>query len=345
MPPVEGTLEGGHPQRRVLATSCEHIIHAVMDLRVGGLLNSRCGEELSTHAARPVAPALISAQRSPFTSDAGHVVCVTIRAHRMTMEGVRMSLMRLPRTIAGRYVSGTSMVAIIAAGCGTFTLPGLGGSGDIVGTFVNGNKSTDLIGGVRLKSGEAVFSFGHWLSDGSVGEVSSIVYHNREGQDSTLYLDSGRPSRLLGADGSRLEILYQEVSAQRLKGEVTLTPAGQSPQIYPFDIDLQKTAQEVSALIQQLTGIQVSTAAPPDSGTTTVTSKPAETDKAAGAAHLAVLVPVIFVVTGFTLNLILGQLLNAILITADALVKSVTVAILTPFILMGNLMHWRWGSR
>ncbi len=260
-----------------------------------------------------------------------------------------MSLMRMPFTIAGRWVTGLTLVAFVAAttGCGGITLPvigdGGGGSTNDYGVIVNTDISQDLIGGVRMKSGEAVYAFGRFNADGTVAEVTSAVYQDAEGRVATLYLESGRPTRAVGFDGATVEISYTDVSAQRLAGTATYTPAGGAPASVDFDIDLQRTAAEVAAQVESLTGLQISTEAPPSEPSGAGVSDGGGTNaRTAGAAagvksHLVglVLVPVFIAITGFAIVLAVSQIAQAFVAVGNALV----VVFLMPFIVMGNIMR------
>lgn len=260
-----------------------------------------------------------------------------------------MQWMRAPLTIPGQFISATMMVSILAAGCpsdGLFAEDGFG-------TIINTDTSKDLVGGVRLKSGQAVYSYGSFLADGSVGEVTSIVFQDTSGGLATLYLESGRPSRLIAPDGTRMQIIYEEVSTQRLAGTISITPAGQSEQTYAFDVDLQKTAQDIATLVKNELGITITTETPPadstskavaDLGTPTPVAPSQKATSAVDRDVLVVVVPAVLVVTGFTLNLVMSQILSAMLRVADAVAKSFIVAILTPFIFMGNVMRFAIGQ-
>lgn len=258
-----------------------------------------------------------------------------------------MSLLKLPYTIAGQWVTGITLVAFFIAGCEgvDVVLPPLdgGGNGDLFGVIVNTDPTQDLIGGVRLRSGESVYSFGTWTPDGNIGEVNSVVYQNAAGQTATLYFEDGRPARAIGFDGSVLEITYTQANAQRLAGTATFTPAdGSAPGSMAFDIDLQKTAAEIAALVEDLTGLQVSAQPPPEKPE--ITADP-DTAKTVGAAVevkssvVLVLVPVVLAVTGFTITLVMSQIMEGFVQAGNALV----IAALSPIILMGNLMRAAMG--
>lgn len=263
-----------------------------------------------------------------------------------------MSLMRMPWTIAGQWVTGVTLVAFFIAGCEglNITLPPVDGddkTGELFGVIVNSDPSTDLLGGVRMRSGEAVYAFGTFQPDGTVGEVTSAVYQNAAGQVARLFFESGRPVRAVGFDGTELIITYTTVTAQRLVGTATYTPAGGTPVSVSFDVDLQKMASEVAAQVQSLFGLAISTAAPPtlpDStaarGTGGLRAKALAGEVEVKSSVAIVLVPVFIAITGFSIVLVVSQIAQAFVTAGNAVV----LAFLTPFILMGNLMRAALGQ-
>jgi hypothetical protein len=264
-----------------------------------------------------------------------------------------MSLMRVPFTLVGRGITGLTLLAFVVAttGCGGVTLPptqngGGDGSDGLFGVIVNTDTTKDLLGGLRKSSGEAVYAFGRFNADGTVADVTSVVYQNADGQVARLFLESGRPVRAVGFDGATVEITYAEVSAQRLAGTATYTPAdGSAATVTNFDIDLEVTAAEVAATVQDLTGLQISTDSPP-SGADVPSGQGAAAKTAGGAvgvkSHLitAVVVPIAIAVTGFAIVLAVSQIARAFVAVGNAMV----VVFLLPFIVMGNLMRSAVGQ-
>src|SRR5687767_7139143 len=127
------------------------------------------------------------------------------RTTLLNLEITMMSLMRTPFTIAGQWVSGTTVVALLIAstGCAGIDLPDGNGDGDsdVYGLIVNTDTSKDLIGGVRTRNSGSVFAFGRFNPNGSVAEVTSVVFENDSGKKATLYFKFGWPSRAVGFDG------------------------------------------------------------------------------------------------------------------------------------------------
>lgn len=258
-----------------------------------------------------------------------------------------MSLMRMPYTTAGQFITGLTTVAFFIVGCESvnFTLPPFSSddAGDGYGVIVNTDPSKDLIGGVRLKTGEASYLFGKLHSNGTVAEVDASVFRNAAGQQATLFFESGRPSRAVGFDGATLDITYEQADLQRLKGQAVYTPAGGNPLAIYFDIDLEKTAEQVADTVERLTGIEITREPPPDETDAARFSPTARTfDRDGEPRSLAlgvILVPVAIAVTGFTITLTLSQVLDAFVNVGNSLV----IAFLSPFILMGNLMRSAMG--
>jgi len=257
-----------------------------------------------------------------------------------------MSVMRMPFTRLGKWVTVLTVLAFVAAttGCGGLTLPSLGndgsGNGGQFGVIVNTDISKDLIGGVRMSSGEAVYAFGQFNPDGTVAAVTSAVYQNASGQEAKLFLDSGRLTRLVGFDGATVDFSYTEVSAQRLAGTATYTPVSGSPSVVNFDIDLQQTASQVAALVQNLTGMQISTDAPPsDQTAASAKALGGVSAKAGGRSELGIiviaLVPIFMAITGYAIVLAVSQIMEAFVLAEE----EVMIAVLTPFILMGDLLR------
>lgn len=245
-----------------------------------------------------------------------------------------MSLMRLPFTRAGRCITAITTAAFVFAttGCeGLNILPG--DSTDGFGVIINTDASKDLIGGVRLASGEAVYAYGTFNDDGTVGEVTACVYQNADGQQATLFFESGRPSRGIGFDGAEIVITYDEVTSTRLKGTATYTPTEGAPATLSFDIDLQQTAAQVAQLVEDLTGLQIADDEPPDESAET--AKRLGGDPTAQRSVIVLLIPVFISITGFTITLTLSQLMKGFVQAGNVLV----IAFLSPFILMGNLMR------
>ena len=261
-----------------------------------------------------------------------------------------MRLMRFPYTIAGQWVSGLTAVAFMIAttGCSNSQFPQITPAGDNpFGVLVNTDTSKDLIGGVRLQSGEAVYVYGTFNQDGSIKQITAAVVENADGQQASLTFESGRPKKGVLFDGSTLEITYTQVSNERLSGQIVLVPAGTgATRTIPFDIDLLKAAADLAQLVEDLTGIQIPANGSPAGATarTAMTGDgPVPITKQTHRTELPILlvalVPIAFATTGFLLTSVMAQIMEAFVQTADAVAQAIAMAILTPFIVMGALMQ------
>ncbi len=252
-----------------------------------------------------------------------------------------MSAFRLPYSIAGQWVTGTTIVGLLILTSGCPSVSDIT-DGSKYGVIVNTNLNKDLIGGVRLPNGQSVYAFGSFNENGEVGEITSAVFEDGNGKKFSLSFESGRPVRAVAPDGSRLEITYREVSETWLRGDLAFRPASGELYTMPFDIDLQKTAAEVASLVEQLTGIQITTDPPPPS------SKDRGAARAASRSQRPsveiIVVPVVLAVTGFTITTVLGQALEDFARTADAIAEAAILTFLAPFIIMGNVMRLALGQ-
>ena len=250
-----------------------------------------------------------------------------------------MSLMRLPWSRTGRVITFATLLAfgLTVTGC---IDPVADSSGDGYGVIVNTDITKSTLGGVRLKTGESAYLYGAFNDDGTVGEVNSTLFQDANGQQLKLFFESGRPVLAVGADGSRLEVAYTEVTATRLAGQAVFTPAdGSAPAAFPFDVDLQQTAADLAATVQQLTGLQISSDPPPD-GSAGPTSKPAVREHSVKV----VVVPVFISITGFLVVQVVAGIMSSVARTATAVGQAVTLAVLTPLIVMGNIMRSATGQ-
>jgi hypothetical protein len=124
-----------------------------------------------------------------------------------------------------------------------------------------------------------------------------------------------------------------------MSGTATYTPTGGgTPTEVGFDIDLLKTAADVAALVQETTGIEISTDAPPSDSSAARGINAKTAGAAVGVKSHAVvilLMPVFVAITGFAMVLAMSQIAHAFVLAEQVFM----VAFLTPFIVMGELMR------
>ncbi len=259
----------------------------------------------------------------------------------------------------GQVVCGCAISVMIAGSAGCQNGFNLGGfmpftGGNPFGLLINTDTSSDLLGVLRLSSGESVFSYGAFQTNGLIQRVDGFIYRNAVGQESKVELSNGLVSRATSFDGSTIEITYDEVSTARLAGAVRLTFASldgdDAVQEIPFDVDLQMAATELSNEIQNLLGINVATNTPPanpigkvklEDTRTKPTAKPdvaAQLILAFVAFHQAAFAALGYVIVEIMAGVV-GAVANLLVGVVAAVTQTLVVALFTPFILMGEILR------
>ena len=260
---------------------------------------------------------------------------------------------------AGQVVCGCAISVMIAGSAGCQNGFNLGGfmpftGGNPFGLLINTDTSSDLLGVLRLSSGESVFSYGAFQTNGLIQRVDGFIYRNAVGQESKVELSNGLVSRATSFDGSSIEITYDEVSTARLAGTVRLTFASldgdDAVQEIPFDVDLQMAATELSNELQNLLGINVATNTPPanpigkvklEDTRTKPTAKPdvaAQLILAFVAFHQAAFAALGYVIVEIMAGVV-GAVANLLVGVVAAVTQTLVVALFTPFILMGEILR------
>lgn len=232
---------------------------------------------------------------------------------------------------------------------------GTPGTPNPFGLLINTDLASDLLGAVRLNNGDNVFLYGKFQESGLIERIDGASYRNANGQVAKVELTNGLVSRATGFDGSAITMTYDEISTERLKGQVDLTFAGiegdDGHQSIPFDIDLAQAVQDVASEIQDYLGIDVSQTAPPknpvgkyqlpDVHKGQKTSNPdqvAQLILAFVSFHRAA-----FAAIGYVIVQVMGGIINVmanVLVgVVAAVTQAVVVAMFTPFILMGEVLR------
>lgn len=250
---------------------------------------------------------------------------------------------RMPFTPAGKLITAITLAALVfsLASCGTQgILPN--DPSQFYGLIINSDVSSNLLGGIRLASGEGVSLYGRFNADGSIRELEEVVYEDAQGRTSSLQFASGRPVLALLHDGSRVEVTYNEVTPTRLTGVVKVF-AADSGDIYesPFEIDLEMALAQLAQMVEDLTGgaVQIDE----QSGASDPTARLAKGMLAGksdarhqlGLGHL--LFGAIIAGAGFLMVCSMAQMMDAVLLVVDAGMKAVVVAIFAPLIIMGEI--------
>lgn len=245
--------------------------------------------------------------------------------------------------MAREWLAGLACVSLIVAPLGCtiqFADPSdLGGGGSASdytsspGLFVNPNVADKTMAGARSRDGHELFVFGTRNSDGSLAEVESIVVFDRDGNESFITFESGRPAHIEGADGSYIDIVYTTVSSTKLAATAVMYSAADgSTQTLDAEIDLQQTAEQVAQALEQLTGLSVEL---PDTGAL-------ETGKLLGQAQSITIIslfvlPLLFGVT--LMVLVGGQVLEAVFQGISNVAYAIFTVIFAPFRLIGAILN------
>lgn len=251
---------------------------------------------------------------------------------------------RMPFTRIGRIVSGLCATALV------FSLASCGGQIDFggdpsqfFGLIINADTSGNLLGGIRLESGESISLYGTFNPDGSIKEVEEVVLEDSDGHTSSLQFESGRPVLALLHDGSRIDITYDEVSSTRLTGTVKVFAAanGQTYEV-PFDVDLGLALAQLGQLVEDLTGgaVQIDeTGGATDSTAKSVagaqSAKSTEVRQQLGLGHL--LFAGILAGAGYLMLCTMAQVMDTVLASVEVTVRPVVVAVFLPIILMSEI--------
>lgn len=254
-----------------------------------------------------------------------------------------MHWMRMPYTANGKWFSGLTILAIIMSttACDVTQIDDPADLADTFGLIVNSDTSSNLLGGLRQENGQSVYLYGQFADDGSIQEVEEIVYQDEDGKVSSLKFESGRPSRALMHDGSTIDITYEIVESDRLKGQVDIVVASNGQQyVAPFDIDLQATAAQLAQIVDDVTGgaIQVSS----DENTTgaarpiDAASAGKQGKKQLGVVAVAVIAALV-TATGFLITASMSQIMAQMSEFVSETIMGVMIVIFLPFIIMGEI--------
>lgn len=269
-----------------------------------------------------------------------------------------MRLSRFPYTIPGQLLTAPLGAVMIlgSVGCnGLITNLPPGAVATTFGVFLNTDTTSDVIGAVRLADGQSVFVFGSFQPDGRVREITGAVLRDDQGQVADVTFENGLLKSAGSFDGSTLNLTYDEVNAQRLKGRADVffaqVPPADQNQTIDFDVDLQQAAADLAQSVLDLTGLNVSTAEPPEDPLATTRLRSADAgptaaekaDQSAQVIVFAVFQASAFAAIGFALVQVMARLVSAMVNLVVGLVQAVTrnivLVVLTPFIVMGDVLR------
>jgi len=252
-----------------------------------------------------------------------------------------MSDRRLVRQLAREWLVTLLALALVIAPFGCQIQSIIDGGSDntdgdsldthTAGMFLNEDTSDPLMVAGRNAAGDAFYVYGTRAVGGAVGEVESILIRTAAGQQALMVFELGRPVYLEGPDGSYARITYNEVSLQRLQATVVVYDAvTQTTETAEAEVDLQKTATEVAALVESVTG-----------RTLELPTAPADTAKLSQRA-LGPLLQVLLVVPMLALShlmiVIMGQLMTAVFAAVTVAFQAAVVAAFWPLFMFAALL-------
>lgn len=254
-----------------------------------------------------------------------------------------MRPLQMPFSGVGKVISVVTASALLfgVISCGAPLDPGTDPS-TFHGLIINADVSSNLLGGIRLATGESVALYGTFNPDGSIRELEEVVLEDADGRTSSLQFASGRPVLALLHDGSRIDVTYNQVTSSRLQGQVKVFAAanGQTYEV-PFDVDLQVALAQLGHIVEDLTGgaVQINDkAGASDASARLLTDGPgknADVRQQLGLGHL--LFAGILAGAGFLVLCTMAQVMDAVLVAVELAMRPVVVAIFLPLLLIGEI--------
>jgi hypothetical protein len=242
------------------------------------------------------------------------------------------------------------------AGCNGFRLPGvpsLYSSGNPLGFLINSDTNSNVLGGIRLADGSSVYVFGTFQENGNIEKITGAAVRDTDGNEASIIFEDGRPTKARGFDGSTLEITYDEVGIERLKGHVDLYFAGENvaeedrEQRVEFDVNLQEAAVDLANRVADLLGLEILDEEPPeeDPGGRLRLADNVQMPfgKDVGNSQLILIFAPFyqfaFVTVGFLCIQVMAVMVAVLLETVVVMMQAMVIAVFTPFILMCNMMR------
>ncbi len=247
-----------------------------------------------------------------------------------------MSARSLRRQLGREWLVALSAYALIVApfGC-AFNLDLLGGS-DVVldtastGLFVNANTDAELVAGGRDTAGDTFFVYGAMDGAGTITDVDAILVKERDGTESFIVFEQGRPNHLQDGDGNYIHIAYTNVSSTRLDADVTLYDAEtEATETLSAVIDPLAGVLSATQELESLTGVEVEVPDVPD------VERALAKHKAGWLIALAV-IPLVLVTQ--LLVVVMAAVMSAVVAAVVVAFQAVAIAALAPFLLFGALL-------
>ncbi|RMF85207.1 MAG: hypothetical protein D6744_01830 [Planctomycetota bacterium] len=224
-------------------------------------------------------------------------------------------------------------------GGGAFNFDDLSGDVDLstaAGLFLNDGSGENVVAAARGASGDVFFAYGSRNDAGDIEQITALLARTADGRESFITFDDGRPVHAQGPDGSYAHVTYEEVSSTQLRGTVDFYNAQDDTTTSQIvDIDLQQTAAEIAAFIEQRTGESIATTEVIDA-TAKTTNRQQVRITIFNPLFSGIVLPLVAAVGAMTI--LLGQIFVALYATLVAAVQAVLVAVFSPLFLIADLL-------
>lgn len=215
--------------------------------------------------------------------------------------------------------------------------------GDVIGSVAKGSfylsnsKGQGLAAAAKTDDGAGFFVYGVTDESGGIEEVQSIVVRDRNGDESFVTFESGRPVHAQGADGSYVHATYETVTDTSLSGTIEYYDAERGEKtVEPFQVDLTQSASSLANTVRQLTGRTVE-----------VTDVPTAKSRAASQVRVTVLSPLfaLFIIPFVAIVYVMTIVLSVFLIVLYAVIYAIAAVLVAtlyiafaPLFLIGAIL-------
>lgn len=256
---------------------------------------------------------------------------------------------RFTRSHSRDWVAGFAILSIILAplhGCaGLDAIVGditddIIGDADLgknsTGLFLSDSDASGLLAAARGPDGAQFFAFGTTYDDGEA-DIESLIAIDKDGGQSFVSFESGRPVHAQGADGSYAHAVYETVTATRLAGTIELYDASTGEKsTTPFDIDPTRPATSVADDVAEETGQTIDVTDVPTAKMLADASRSQVRVTVFSPLFAILVVPLVAVVAVMTV--VFGQILLILVASVVAAVAATVLAVFLPLFIISELL-------
>jgi hypothetical protein len=265
-----------------------------------------------------------------------------------------MRMSRLQQNVFAHWIASAAFSGLLIAPTACNSVGGLPIGGDVdtnnpFGLIINSSASSDVLGGIRLRSGDEVYAYGTRMENGNVEELTAVTLVDADGNEASMEFVLGRPTRAKAFDGSTVKITYDEVSEKRLAGTVELFFASiDETHSVPFDVDLEAVAAQIRQLADDLADVTIDDLTKPQEPAPRSIIPDGLGDKSAASSQLIILIfapffQFAYAIAGYTMLIIMTQVMAAVAQALVGVFAAVTQAVIAtafaPFLIMGNILQ------